>query len=559
MFQDLRFGLRMLLKGKTLTLVAVLSLGLGIGATSAIYALIDQLLIHDVTAREPGRLVSLNHGPWSSYPNFREIRDSGVFAGLAANPHCYPEPRWRAGDRTYDISAQCVSGNFFEVMGLQAARGRVFTDDEAAAEKNPRVVVISHQFWQRRLGGDPNVIGRLFTLNNTAYTIIGVLPANHRGAYGRTPEVFVPLSAALYPRLFERDNTTMGLTGRLHPGSTPAQTQQALMAMLRGLERQFPDKMELKQESPPKLKPVLGLAKFGKESWELKFSAMLGAVAVLVLLIACANVAGLLLARGAARQREIAIRMAVGATRLRLIRQMLVEAALIALAGTAAGIGFAFLASGILQKVSLRGEAIHFEFTPDWRFACAAAALGMIATFVSGIVPALVSSRMNLSSVMRVGRSATPRLRLRSLLVSAQIAVSVILLFGAFVFIRNLTHVLSFDPGFEAAHTLQFDLTTTDPKIYPIELREKVFRELEASPGVEAVSWAWYMPFNFAYGEYQVRLADAPDGMNASSFRVTTQGIGPGYLKAMRIALLAGRKLDWSDVRLHGKLDSSSR
>ena len=547
MFQDLRFGWRKLRANKTLALVAALSLGLGIGATSVIYALIDQLLIHDVTGREPERLVTFNHGPWSSYLNFRDIRDSGVFAQLAADTGCYPHPRWREGDRTHAITARCVSGNFFDVMGLRAALGRVFTEDEAAAEKNPRVVVISHQFWQQGLGGDQNVIGRIFTLNQTAYTIIGVLPSDVRGNYG---QVIVPFSTDLYPRLFERDSTTLGLTGRLLPGRTIEQTRQAIMGVLRGLAEQFPDKMKLKQESPPKLTPVLGLAKYGKDSWEMKFSEMLVAVAALVLLIACANVAGLLLARGVARRREIAIRLAVGATRWRLIRQLMVEAALLAMAGTAAGVGFAFLASGALQKFPLRGSDMRFEFTPDWRFACAASALGVVAAFVSGIVPALASSRMNLSNAVRVSHSATPRPRLRSLLVVSQIAVSVILLFGAFVFIRNLIHVLRFDPGFDAAHTLQFDLTTTDPNIYPDALREKVYRELESHPGVEAVSWAWYMPFNFVYGEYQLRRADTAD---EPAFKVTAQGIGPGYLKTMGIRLLAGREMDWNDVSLYGK------
>jgi len=547
MFQDLRFGWRILRANKTLALVAALSLGLGIGATSVIYALIDQLLIHDVTGREPERLVTFNHGPWSSYPNFRDIRDSGVFAQLAADTSCYPHPRWREGDRTYAIAARCVSGNFFEVMGWRAALGRVFTEDEAAAEKNPRVVVVSHQFWQRSLGGDQNVIGRILTLNHTAYAIIGVLPSDVRGNYG---QVIVPFSADLYPQLFERDSATMGLTGRLLPGRTIEQTQQALMGVLRGLAEQFPDKMKLKQDSPPKLTPVLGLAKYGKDSWEMDFSMTLGAVAALVLLIACANVAGLLLARGVARRREIAIRLAVGATRWRLIRQLMVEATLLAVAGTAAGVGFAFLASGALQKFPLRGSDLRYEFTPDWRFACAAAALGVVATSVSGIVPSLASSRINLSNALRVSQSAAPRPRLRSLLVIAQIAASVILLFGAFVFIRNLIHVLRFDPGFDAAHTLQFDLTTTDPKIYPVALREKVYRELESHPGVEAVSWAWYMPFNFVYGEYQLRRADTAD---APAFKVTAQGIGPGYLKTMGIRLLAGRELDWNDVSLYGK------
>lgn len=541
MMQDIRFGARMLRKHKWLTLVAVLSLGLGIGTTSTMYALIDQLLLHDVTAHEPERLVQFkNHGPWSSYPNWQDIRASGVFADLAANPGCYPQPRWRVGEQTYAINAQCVSGNYFAVLGVGVARGRVFTADEAAAEKQPRIAVISHSFWQQRLGGDANVIGRALTLNHTSYTIIGVLAANHRNA----PEIIVPLSTDLYPRLFERDSTMMSFMGRLAPDRTITQTEQALQSVVQGLSQQYPDQMKLKPDALPQLRPVMGLIKF---DWaEVNFHTMFGVVALLVLLIACANVAGLLLARGAARQREMAIRLAVGASRLRLMRQMLAETALLAIIGTAAGIGIAWLTSVVLQNVSLQGEYLQYRFTLDWRFVSAALLLGVLATLLCGLVPALVSSRARLASTLRAHQSTTPRLRLRSLLVVVQIAASVILLFGAFVFVRNLTHVLRFDPGFDAAHTLQFDLTTTDPKIYPVALREKVYRELEAQPGVVAVSWAWYMPFNFAYGDYTVRRADS-----AETFKVTAQAIGPAYLKTMGIPLLAGRELNWQDVPLY--------
>jgi putative ABC transport system permease protein len=267
MIQDLRFSVRMLRTSKMLSVIAVLSLGLGIGVTSAIYAFVDQLLIHDVVANEPERLVSFNYGPWNSYLNYREIRDSGVFKQLASATGCYPRPRWRVGDRTYEIAARCVSGNYFEVVGLQAAHGRVFTEEEAAAEKDPRVVVISHGLWQQRLAGDPNVIGRILTLNHTDYTIISVLPADNRGS---NEQVIVPLSTDLYPRLFERDSAMMALFGRLLPDRTPEQTQQALVSVLRDLERRFPAQVKLREEALPKLTPMLGLAKFGKDSWELK-------------------------------------------------------------------------------------------------------------------------------------------------------------------------------------------------------------------------------------------------------------------------------------------------
>lgn len=510
LLQDLRFGLRMLSKQPGFSLVAVLSLAMGIGSTSTIYALIDQLLLHNFTAHEPERLVTFGHGPWSSYQSVQDIRASGVFADLAANPHCYPEPRWSVGDQTYAINAECVSSNYFTMLGVQAALGRVFTEDEAAAEKSPRIVVISDSFWQRRLNGDPNVIGARLTLNRTNYTVIGVLSSNHRGG----AEIVVPLSTDLYPRLFERDNTSMSLIGRLAFGRTVQQTEASLWSTLRGLQQTYPDQMKLRNDAPPKLRLVVGPVKFDR------VHTMLTVVGVTILLIACANVVGLLLARGASRQREIAIRLAVGASRVRLIRQLLIETGLIATAGTAAGIGLAFLAASILEDYALQDESQRYQFTPDWRFICAAAIFGVIATFLSGIIPAFVASRTHLSKSLRTTQSTTPRLRLRSMLVVAQIC----------------------------AHTLQFDLTTTDPKIYPPSLRVRLYRELTEQPGVIGVSWAWYMPFNFTYGEYTLRRANSTD-----AFRVTAQGIGPDYLKTMGIPLLAGRELDWRDLPLYGK------
>ena len=547
---NLRQGTRSICRNPVMLVVAVLSLGLGIGATSTIYGLVDTLLLHDVTARQPERLVSF-WTPWNSYLNYQDLSESGVFEELAAGNPCYPPLRWRNGDGTREIAANCVSGNFFEVVGVKAATGRVFLAEEAAAEKDPRVVVISHQFWRGPLAGDPDAIGREITLNNTAFTIIGVLPANYRSIEGGGlhPDVFVPLNTALKPNLFDRKAAIMTLIGRLMPGRTREETQQALTTALQGLEERFPDQQKRQRTPPPTLTPVEGLAKYREGSENqmvLAFSLVLSVVAVLVLLIACTNVAGLLLARGAARRNEIATRVAIGASRSQLIKQLLLEAALVAAAGTAAGIGFTLWAAGLLSNVRIPGDPIRFDFSPDWRFACAAAVLSVIATLVSGLVPALVSSRTDLSKSLRASRGTAPRLGLRSLLVVAQIGFSVILLSGAFIFVRNLTHVVRFDPGFDAAHTLWIDLSIDEETSNEnaAARRDRVYRVLEAQPGVESVSWAWYLPFNLAYGEPELRRAT-----DSAAFQTTEQGIGPNYLKTMGIPLVAGREFDWNDLK----------
>jgi predicted permease len=520
-WRDLRHGVRSLRRNPVMFLVAVLSLGVGIGAVGTIYSLVDTLLIHDVTAREPERLVRFNA---LSYPNYTEVRDSGVFEELAA--WNIGSLRWRDGDQTREAIAHFVTANFFEVLGgVQAARGRVFASAEATPEQNPRVVVISNRFWRLRLEGDPNVIGRTLTFNNTPFTVIGVLPSNYRSVQGLGvhPEVFVPFNTALQPNLFKRSAEVMLPVGRLNRGRTREQTQQALMAVLRELERRFPNHLD----RPQSLVPVQGLAKMSPSPQSrpiIAFSATLGAVVLLVLLIACANVAGLMLARGVARQREISVRLAIGAGRLQLIRQFLIESALVAGAGTLAGVALTFWAAGLLTKVVLPGMPVAFDFSPDWRLAGAAAALGVAATLLSGLMPALICSRPILSFA---------RSRLRNWVAAAQIVVCVVLLAGAFLFGRNLIHVFHIDPGFDSAHIVWLDFVSDhEPP------RDRTFRELQSRPGVEAVSWAWYLPFNVEFAEPLLK----------PGIRVTEQGIGPGYLNTMRIPLMAGREFNWDDL-----------
>lgn len=542
-WRDIRHGARSLRRNPVMVLVAVLSLSLGIGATTMLYSLIDSLLIHDVTARAPERLV---RGPALSYPNYQDVRDSGVFEQVAA--WHIGGLLWRNGDEVTEAIAHYVTANFFEVIGVNAALGRVFTADEAAPENNPRIIVISDRFWKRRLSADPNVLGRVISLGGTAYTIIGVLPTSYRSIQGAgiRPDVFMPFNSDRQPDLFQRRAKLLLSVARLKPGRTVQQTQAALTSVLHTLEQQFPDHLD----DPQVLHPVIG-STLQVDIFQpiVAFSFVLAGVVALVLLTGCANVAGLLLARGAARGREIGIRTAIGAARGQLIRQLLIESALLAAAGTLGGFGLTCLAATLLTHVTRPGIPVEFVFAPDWRLACALAALGMVSTLLSGLAPALTGSHANLTDSLRVSRTTTaPRLRMRTAVVVAQLAISVVLVAGAFLFLHNLVHLFHLDPGFDVAHTLSLDIAN-DHDVPPEERfarREKIHRDLESAPGVEAVSWAWYLPFNVEFPDTVLRLANRAD---SAEFRVTEQGIGPRYLKTMSIPLLAGREFDWNDLQ----------
>jgi predicted permease len=546
---DIRLGIRSLLRNPIMSAVAVLSLGLGIGATTTLYSLVDAILIHDVTARNAQQLFSFDS---LSYPDYSDVRNGGVFDGLAAGNQCYPAPSWREGDRARQIVADCLSANFFEVVGGHAALGRTWTAEEAAAEREPTVAVIGHNFWQERLGGNPNIIGRTLTFDNTAFTVIGVLPADYRAIQGGgvDPDVYIPLNRALQPSLLDRNAIQVRPIGRLAADRTPQQTQQELLGALRELAQRFPGHMP-PSSSAAVLTPVAGLSKLGQSQSDrsvVGFSAVLAAVTVFVLLIACVNVTGLLLARGVARQHEMAIRCAIGAGRLQLVRQLLVEAMLLAGAGTASGIGLTFLAAGFLRHVEVPVQDVtaRFTFSPDWRFACWAAVLGVIVTVASGLVPALISSRVVFSDSLRVSRSTmTRRLPLRRLLVTAQISVSVVLLSGAFLFARNALAVLHYQLGFDSAHTVWFDMALDNRRPTPAQVskRDNMYHALESFPEVQSVSWAWYLPFQLVYSQPVVHRVDG------TGVQVIEQGIGPGYLKTMGIRLVAGREFDWRDLK----------
>jgi len=543
-------AVRSLCRSPLLFAISVLSVGIGISATITIYSLIDTLLIHDVTATRGDRLVSF-WTPWTSYPNLVDLRESKVFQDLAAAGQCYPALHWDTGNQSRDIAAECVSANFFHTIGVLPWRGRPFSMIEATPDRNPYEVVVGYRFWKRKLNADSSALGKTIYLDKLPYTIIGILPPSYRSTEGLgfQPDVFVPLNVKVLPSLLNRSSAVITYLARLAQDQTPAQTTAHLMAAVQVLKDRYPGQLP-QVITRANLIPVLGLKKYDEDPDSkiiLDFSEILAIVSALVLLIACGNVAGLLLARGVGRQRDLAIRVALGASRAALVRYLLFEAIVISTVGTVAGV---LLSCGILKflaNVTIPAYSAQLNTTLNWRFAVATILAGSIATIVSGFLPSFASSRTTLSQVLRTGRgTVSPRLRLRSAMVVLQVAVCAILVYSAFLFLRNLISILHTNPGFNVSHTTWIDIAPDGgtPPLKP-QQTQTLLREIQSQPGVQAASWAWYLPFNLVYSDSIVVQAG---NFRPNNFHVTLQGIGPDYLSTMQIPLLRGREFTMEDL-----------
>jgi predicted permease len=550
LWRDLQYGCRGLRRNRVMAAVGIVSLAAGIGANTTAYSLIDSLILHDVTAREPERLVRFNG---LSYPNYRELRATSVFDGLAAfSPASL---NWRQGEESHSIFTLIVTANFFELLGAEPAIGRVFTESDARAEKDPRVVVLGYRFWERYLNGDPHAVGRALNLNGSLFTVVAVMPKQYRSIMGLgiSPDAFLPMGAALKPRMYERTFSMLIPVGRLLHGRTREQTRDALTAALRGLEEAYPDDNR-NLGRPQPLIPATGLDRAKAMSGDaplLFFSGILSCVVAVLLLIACANVAGLLLARAAGRQREIAIRLALGAGRGRLFQQFLIESAILAAAGCALGIVLTFWAASAFARIRLPiAVPVGFTFVPNVRLLAFTAALGFLATFLCGLAPALGFARPRLASDLTArSASAMSKLRLRSFLVAGQIAACAVLLIAALLFLQNLHRIVNTDPGFDTAHTITVSVQPNGAAENTAAMRDEMRGALQNAPGVEAVSSLAYFPLNWEYWEPRVRRADGPA---TSWFHVYGQPVGPGYLATMRIPLIAGREFYETDLRNRG-------
>jgi putative ABC transport system permease protein len=573
MIQDLRFGVRMLLKHKSFTTVAILSLALGIGANTAIFQLLDAVRLRTLPVRAPQELAEVRladmkgarggfarSSPTVTNPIWEQLRErqqafSGIFAWGTDSVNLAPGGEVRPARMLY------VSGDFFHTLGMQPARGRLFTTTDDQRGCGTPGLVISYAFWQREYGGEANVIGRKLTLADLPFEIIGVTPASFFGLeVGRSFDLALPLCASALVRgnnrMLSGTMWWLTVTGRLKTGWSVEQATAHTQAISPGLFE-----AALPADYPPaSVKDYLGSRLVAvsagagvselRETYEQLLWLLL-AIAGLVLLIACANLANLLLARAQTREREIAVRQALGASRGRLVRQLLVESLLLAAAGAALGAGLAqTLSQFLVAFLSTSADPVFLDLALDWRVLGFAAGLAVLTCLLFGLAPAIRATRMEPGAVMKAGgRGMTAgheRFSLRRALVVSQVALSLVLVAGALLFSRSLGKLLTVDTGFRQEGVLTARVVFQQLKL-PSE-RNSVFKDellnrIRAIPGVEAAAIAHEIPLrDWGGAKAWMDGADARQGQNTSLSR-----IGPDYFKTLQITLLAGRDFDARD------------
>ena len=550
--QDLRYTLRSLRQQPMLVLAATLSIAAAVGANTTIFNLASELLLAAPTTRRPDRLVYIRMGNGShvSYRQWQDLRQSGALAELAGY-QIEVEANWRGPERSVSIAPLMVTANFFDVLGVPVALGRGFTAAEAAAERTPRVAVISHGFWDKRLARDPAVVGSTLVLNGESYTVLGVLPETLRAfpGYGIAPEIYLPVSPALMPGMTDIRDATVQLVGRLHDGQTIGQGRAALSVAAERLAPVYGKSFAHVQQ----FSPVGGFAQLREFKQLGAFFVVLLVAVGLVLAVACANVAGLLLARGTVRRREIAIRVALGASRARLVQQLLTEGLWLALFGTVCGLLLMAAMTDLLAHVSLPVPLpIELRATFDTRFFLYSVLLLLLTTIFCGLAPALQATRPSLVPALKQDepRYTHRRWTLRAVLVVGQVAVALVLLLTALLFARNLAKAKTADPGFDVARTVVAQVSFVEGR-YTRESRaaflDSAVRRLRGVAGIEHVAYTADIPLTMHSGMTtgtELRIAEQGGEFHV---RYEVNRVGPDYFAAMGIVLERGREFRAAD------------
>jgi len=554
--QDLHYGVRMLVKNPSFTIVAVLALALGIGANSAIFSVVNTVLLRPLPYKNPGRLVMLwEEATHLGFPkntpspaNFIDWRaQNTVFEAMAAmversfNLTGVGEPERFDGRR--------VSANLFDLLGVQPQLGRAFRAEED--KPGSRVVILSNGLWQHRFGGDPRVIGQAVSLNGESYTVIGVMPGSFQFPT-RRDQLWVPLAFDA-KEAASRGNHFLEVIARMKPGVTLQQAQAEMSTIAARLAQQYPEEnlrvgsvvTALQEQVVGDIKPAL--------------LVLLGAVGF-VLLIACANVANLLLARAAARQKEIALRLALGAGRSRLTRQFLTESVLLAVIGGAVGLllsiaGLRVLKTFIPDTIS-QAQAISI----DAKVLVFTGLVALVTGIIFGLAPAMQVSHLDINDTLKEGgrdaAGGTRGNRIRALLVIGEIAVSFVLLMGAGLLINSFMHLRNLHPGFRANHLLTMKIPLSEVK-YPDKERRspfyaEVLRRVQALPGVQSAAVAGNLPLTYDGDSMPIGIEGRTDPPPDQRPDVILRVVGPGYFSTMGIPLVRGR-----DFREQDKDDSA--
>jgi len=567
-WKDLRYAFRMLLKSPGFTLIAMLALGLGIGANTAIFSVFNGVLWRPLPVKDPQQLVVLASKTPSfdfplnvSYPDFQDYRQlKTVFSDLIAYT---PSPvNFGSEGRPERAWTEMVSGNYFSMLGIEAVRGRTFAADEGWVPGKDPLLVLSYKFWQKRFGGDPTIIGQTVQVNNHAFTVIGVAPENFRGAYYfLEPDFYIPLTTMglLDPNqeddLNKRGASYLRVLGRIQPGVTPAQAMAAAEPLDRRLAQEFPDAhrgMTLLVMPELKARPEPGLVAGFMSTAALVFMLLVG----LVLLIACANVANLILARANGRRKEFATRTALGATRGRMIRQMLTETVLLSAFGGILGLIFARWAALALMSVRIPSDVPLrlFDLRMDWRIFTFTFLAALLTGMIAGLIPSLQASRADLADTLkaggRSGGASTGHHRFRNALVVAQVAVSLLLLACAGFFIRSLQNSAHVDMGFRVDHTLLMSMNV-GLQGYKEERGQQFFKQLtervRSLPGVRDAAIAAYIPMGDENSLDNIYPEGQPTDDKSKTESTFDDSVQPGYFRTAGTPVIAGREFTEAD------------
>ncbi|MCG6920607.1 MAG: ABC transporter permease [Acidobacteria bacterium] len=580
LWQELRFALRGLTKSKTFTAVAVASLALGIGANTAMFTLLDQALLRRLPVKEPHRIVLVRMdghyygSTWGSslaisYPLYQDLRDNNqVFEGMFCR---FPtRASLGFGDRTERVSAELVSSGYFQVLGVGTALGRGLLPEDNHAPGGRPVVVLAHDYWQSRFAADPSIVGRTVAVNGHKLTVVGVTAAGFHGVQLEyVPQIYVPM--AMQPQMmpgwdFLEDRRTrfVNAFGRLESGRTLAQAQASLQPFVEGVLRTEVEESSFSRASAEDREAYLKMTvdvrpagqgpSYLRRQLETPLVLLMGLTAG-VLLIACANVANLLIARAAVRSQEIAIRLALGASRVQIARQLLVEGLLLAGLGAAAGVALAYATNQMVFAMMPPYIAnLKLSPAPDLRILGFTIAVAATAALVFGLAPAVQSARAQLAPALKDQAGALAggkkQAHFRKALVTAQVAISVLLLVGAGLFVRSLMNLRELGPGFETQNLLAFNV---DPSTGSYTLEEsKAFHtrfgeELRSLPGVSAVGQAAVGILQDSSWDTSITVeghVPGPDG----SLNAYMNSVSPGYFEALGVSVVAGRDFTLQDT-----------
>ncbi len=574
--QDAGYGIRAMLRTPAITIVALLSLALGIGANTAIFSFLDAVMLRSLPVKDPQQLEMLGEGNMAgitqniantglySYPFYRQFQSkNAVFADTAAifsmtnHVHGFVDER----RDTELINVKMVSGNYFQTLGVGAQIGRVLDENDDSGDGDHPIAVISDGFWKRSLGGDPGVLHHTIRLGEKIYNIVGVAPAEFFGTtVGEAPDTWVPLSMTDYmPPGWggHKDNFSESLFifGRLKPGVSIAQATANVNVLFRQIRTGFPD-AKLTQENQALLArshvPLSSMAQ-GLSALRGTYSEPLKILMItvgLVLLIACANIANLLLARSTVRARELALRQALGAHRLRIIRQLLTESLVLALSGGVLGIGLAAVANRILLRMISNGrDTIPLNVSLNLNLLAFATAITVLTALLFGTLPALRATRLDLSTSLKSGTTARGRASVAKLLVVGQVAFSLVLMMAACLFLRTLNNLSHVDVGFNKENILRLDIDSSALGLHGSDARANaLYHEIEDRvSGLPGVKGASFSAFTFAEGSWNgwVTIPGMPIDRKIN---VNHNVIGNDYFKVMQIPLVAGRVFGSQDT-----------